>query len=90
MSAAGVTEQADHVAGPDGRSAVERERDRRQVKVLREDVAAEVGQPNVRAAGIIGAVALNAIDHAVLHGVDVLGPELAAKVHATVAGRPAR
>src|SRR3954469_20535687 len=89
MAAAGVTEKADDIAGANDRSTVELQGNRRQVKVLREDIATKMGDPHVGAARIVGALTLHVINHAIGDGVDVLAPQVTAQIHATVARRPA-
>src|SRR5262249_40577854 len=82
---AGVAEQANHVAGLDGNAGCKPARDGGQMEVLREHGAAAMREANVVAAALLVGSALHAIDHAVVRSVDVLAPDLAADVDATVA-----
>ena len=87
---AGVAQQADDLARLDAIAAAERARDRREMEILREHHAAEVRQPDVDAAALLVPLAVHAIDDAVLHGVDVFAPQLAAEVDAARAWLAAR
>ena len=66
-------------------AALEPARDRRQVEVLREHRAAAVGDAHELPAAIRVDAALHAVDDAVVDGVHVLAPDLAAEIDAAVA-----